>query len=264
MPDRLCIVRPTGYNLEAADMGTWLFHFGYTLARHTPELQEIFQFNISNHRVPMCRNACVTYALRRNCTHMLWLDPDMAVDRYVKWGPGGTPIDGTKAFWLEAWPFIKQHPGSITAAPYCGGAPGQPVHVFVKTQDGKLVRVSHGTAQAQQGWTSVEAVGAGVMLMDTSIFRRLKPDYFSDTFTNQYRDELRHSSDVQFSLRCRAAGIPIYVCWDTWAGHWQNRCVEKPGFDPQPPPPAPEPLSPDPSIPVLQEQHPNAQGAPRI
>lgn len=254
MSDRLCIVRPTGYNLEAADMGTWLFHFGFTLGRHTPELQEIFNFNINNHRVPMCRNKCATWALQHKATHILWCDPDMAIDRYVKWGPNGIPIDGTRAFWLEAWPFIKAHPGSIVSAPYRGGAPGEPVHVFVRNRQGHLVRVSHETAQAQRGWTSVEAIGAGLMLMDSSIFQRLEPPFFKDTFTNQYEDELRHSSDVQFSLRCRAAGIPIYVCWDTWAGHWQNRCVEKAGFRPQPPPPVVELLSPDPSIPVLQEQ----------
>lgn len=259
MADRLCIVRPTGYNLEAADVGTWLFHFGYTLGRTTPELQEVFSFNVVNHRVPLSRNACVRYALQRKCTHILWLDPDMAIDRYVQWGLDGRPTNGTKAFWLEAWPFIKSHPGSITAVPYCGGQPGQPVHVFVKTKRGdKLVRVQRRTAQGLRGWTSVEAVGAGTMLMDTSIFQRLKPPWFFDTFTNEYQDELRHSSDVEFSLRCRAAGIPIYVCWDTWAGHWQNRCVDRPGFNPPPPPPVAESLSPDPSIPVLQESHPNA------
>jgi hypothetical protein len=250
---RLCIARPTGWNLEAADMGTWLFHFGFTLPRVSPELTEVLSFNITNHRVAMCRNNCVSFALRHECTHILWLDPDMALDRYVKWNPEGMPAEGTKAWWHEAWPFIKAHPGSIVAVPYCGGAPGHPIHIFVKTPKGSLTRLSRELAQQQRGFASVEAVGAGSMLMDTSIFKRLKEPYFKDTFTSPREDDLRHSSDVEFSLRCRAAGIPIYVSFDTWAGHWQSQCVERPGFQQPGEARFEEPMSPDPSIPVLRD-----------
>lgn len=235
-------------------MGSWLFHFGFTLPRVSPELREVLSFSIANHRVPMCRNNCVDYALRHGCSHIQWLDPDMALDRYTKWGPEGTPVDGTKAWWCEAWPFIKAHPGSIVAAPYCGGEPGHPVHVFVKTPTGSLTRLSRETAQRQRGFASVEAVGAGSMLMDTEIFKRLNEPYFEDTFKSPKQDDLRHSSDVEFSLRCRAAGIPIYVAFDCWAGHWQNQCVERPGFRQPIARPFEELVSPDPSIPVLREQ----------
>jgi len=251
---RLCIARPTGWNLEAASMGTWLFHFGFTLREMSPELTEIVQFNVSNHRVPLSRNGCVEFALRHQCTHMLWLDADMGIDEYVQWGPAGRPANGTKTFWETSWPFIKAHPGSMVAMPYCGGGPGEPVHVFVKTQKGSLTRLTRAKAQQQRGFASVEAVGFGGVLMDTSILRKLSRPYFFDTFTSDKQDDLRHSSDVEFCLRARAAGISIYVNFDCWAAHWQRRCVQRPGHPEQKDPAIDEPMSADPSVPVLQER----------
>lgn len=253
---KLCLARQNGWNLESTEHGTWLFHFGFTVAQSQPQIDEVFSFAMVNHRVPMCRNGCVEAARRRGATHILMIDPDMSIDRYLADVGSGPSQQHAQSFWQTAWPFAIKHPGSIVAAPYCGGHEEQPVHVFVRNNQNHLVRVTRETAAKLRGWTSVEAIGAGCMLVDMEVFKKLSKPHFYDTFVDETQNELHHSSDVEFSLKCRAAGVPIYVNWNAWCGHWQLVCTERPGLPPKQVGNVVEDLSPDPSIPVLREPLP--------
>lgn len=256
MAYRLCLARQNGWNLESVEIGTWLFHFGFTVAQSQPPIEQVFSFAVVNHRVPMCRNMCIQAARRHRASHILAIDPDMSIDRYVEGIGAGDPQPGAKSFWREAWPFAVAHPGSIVAAPYRGGHEDQPVHAFVRDQQNHLVRVRQETAARLTGWTSVEAIGAGCMLIDMAVFDKLDEAYFYDTYVDKTQTDLRHSSDVEFSLRCRAAGIPLYVNWDCWCGHWQLTCTERPGLPQKQRPKMVEEVSADPSVPVLREPLP--------
>lgn len=249
---RLTVARLTGWQLECPDIATWLADWAFRM-REYPEVQSIDFFNISNPRIAMCRNACVKHAKEVNSTHILWIDPDMVLDRYLKRDREGKITGRAKPFWDEAWKFIQAHPYSVAAAPYSGRPPHRPIHVFVKNEADQLVRVSHEEASKLTGWTQVAGVGTGAMLMDIRLFDRLEQPYFKDTFTDRSETKLHHSQDVHFCSKCEPAKIPIYVNWDCACGHWQNSVVEMPGWEasdgPEPPMP---PCAADPSVPLLR------------
>ena len=90
-------------------------------------------------------------------------------------------------------------------------------------------------------------------------FDRLGQPYFTDTFTDQSDSQLRWSQDVYFCQQCARAGIPIFVNWDSPAGHWQLEVVEMPGWENLAPDGSmnrPEselgPVGADPTVPVLR------------
>ena len=246
MAYRLCVARPTGYRMQHADISTWLMQFAFRLRDDSPDIREVQFYNVGNPRILMMRNLCVKDAVAGGCSHILFVDPDMVPDKYV----GRDPT--AKMFWLEAWTFIKEHPGSVVAVPYCGPPPDEVIHVFVKNDKGDLVRLPRAAAQKLSGWKGVEAVGTGLLLADMSIFQKIPHPYFDDVYLDDTKTKLHFSQDVYFCLKCREHGIPIYVNFDCWAGHDQTICVDKPGWREAMNPPAPPlPLAAHGTIPVL-------------
>jgi hypothetical protein len=230
--------------MESSDTGTWLLQFGFRLGQF---VNEMHCYSVSNPRILMNRNICVKGAQEVHATHLLFIDPDMVPDYYYGKEPRA------KRFFDEAWPFILKHPGSICAAPYCGPSPAKPVHVFVRgAASDQLLRVPRGMAAKLEGWSSVEAVGTGLMLIDMAIFDRLEHPYFDDEYQDITKSDIRRTQDVWFCLRAREKKIPIYVHWDCWARHYQPNMVDKPGWTEHEGPEVivPTPLSADPSIPV--------------
>lgn len=253
-PYRLTVARLTGFQTECPDIGTWMGDWGIRLRVH-PDVDSVDSFNVSNVRIGMCRNKCVEHARQVGSTHILWIDPDMAIDRYVQRDHEDRVFGRAKPWWDTAWDFVKKHPFAVAAAPYAGKLPERPIHVFVKNEADQLVRVRHEDVKMLTGWTQVAAIGSGLMLTDIRIFDRLEQPYFKDTFTDRTETQLHHSQDIFFSARCELAQIPIYINWDCPCGHWQPTVVEMPGWEKSdgPEPPLP-PCAADASIPLLRIQ----------
>ena len=133
--------------------------------------------------------------------------------------------------------------------------PHSPVHCFVRNRQSQLVRLERDRAATLTGWQKVAAVGTGLMLIDMRVFQtihRSDAPYFTDTYTDPTETKLRYSQDVDFCLRCGAAGIPIYVNFSCWCTHWQLSEVHRPGYQEPPETEQPIELAPDPQIPVLR------------
>jgi len=249
---RICVILPTGFSYTCPDLSTWVFRWAYHL-HLDQDIAGLDWFQVKNCRIDLMRNMGVAHARATKATHILWIDPDMVLDKYLGKTASGEPVANSrfKPFWQTAWKFIKEHPMSIAAAPYCGCYPLRPWHVFTKNESDRLVRVDHETARNLRGWTAVEAVGTGAMLMDARIFDRLEQPYFRDSYQDETHTKLRLTQDVDFCLRCRGKGVGIYVNWDTPAGHWQNSVVDPPYLEEIEHYEAPVPLANDPSVPVL-------------
>jgi hypothetical protein len=253
---KITIARPTGYKLECPEIGTFLMDFTARV-RDFPDVGLIDTFNVQNPRIAMCRNACVAHARDVGSTHILWLDPDMVIDRYVQRTADGRSVPGrAKPFFPVAWDFIKRHAQAygpcVVAAPYASCYPHRAIHVFAASTTGNsLARITHAEAAKLSGWTQVRAVGTGCMLMDVKVFDRLQEPYFDDLFKTVAHADLHHSQDVRFCLKCAGAKVPIYVNWDCPAGHYQNTIVEMPGWDSGKPPESIIPTAADPSVPLL-------------
>lgn len=224
---KLLFVRPTGWGTERPEAGRYYAKICNEASRY-PGL-EIGEYNPQNARIHQGRNAAVKAALEHGYDLVLMLDPDMDPDRYVGKDPQAKP------FFQTAWNLMASHDGPcICAAPYCGRSPDNNVHVFARQQDDEITRVPRWQAAEQTGWMEVEAVGTGLMLIDTDVFRLVDAPWFEDVWADKEQTNLARSQDTSFCLKARKAGVPIYVNFDCWAGHFQIECVERPER-PEPP-----------------------------
>lgn len=207
----LYVGRPVGWGLEIAAMGSYLLRLGASL-RQFPEIRHLSTSHYTNSRVAMSRNWLVKNAQEVGATHLLMVDPDMVPD-----------IGGVR-FFDEAWPFILEHPGSICAAPYCGPSPKKDVHVFGVSREypSRMVRLPREQYGDYAGWVRAVGVGTGLMLIDMTVFDKLKHPYFDDAYHDETKCELKNSQDVVFCRKASEAQIPIYVNFLTPAGHQQT------------------------------------------
>lgn len=258
---RICVARPSGYKTESPDVGTYLVQWLNDL-KNRPGAEDLDLFTVSNARIRMMRNMCVQHAQEKGADFLLFIDPDMGIDKYVQRDAQGRPVGDAIPFFPAAWDLVLRHrqqrqrPG-IYAAPYCATPPHEPVHVFVKNTQDNLVRLERERAAMLRGWHQVAACGTGLMLIDMGVFpllHRQDAPYFKDQYTDNTETKLRYSQDVDFCLRCGAAGIPIYVNFSCWCTHWQLAEVHRPGWKPGPDVEQPMEVGQDPDIPVVRIQ----------
>jgi hypothetical protein len=257
---RLLLARPAGFSTECPELGNWLLEFGGRVkCGKYPNIEGLQNYGSYNARIAMCRNKTVEDARKHGVTHILWVDPDMAVDCYVKRDRNDNPVGRARPFFDEAWNFIldaKRPTPAVLGVPYCGCYPFRPVQVFAFNERGALARIPHKESYNLRGWTQVGAVGTGLMLTPMTVFDRMDYPYFHDQYQDVTESSLRQSQDVFFCLKCKQAGIPIYVNWDCPAGHRQSSVVDMAGWEQAPPRNEPIALGADPTIPVLSVQGP--------
>lgn len=246
----ILVGRPVGFALECPDIGSDMGLLGFDIGFHNgqihairhliPQADEytanglrslltqlggpisIYFSHWARDRIPAARNSLVEEARRKKATHLLMLDPDVAVNAYRKMQP--------QAWFPAFWRFALENPGCVLAAPYCGrGNEDPPVQVWRGgTSEAERQRVSWDDAAKATGWEQVSAVGTGLMLIDMIVFDRIKRPYFMDHYCDGTYTQLDYTPDIWFCERCADAGIPVWLNWDCWVGHWQNQMVPCP------------------------------------
>jgi hypothetical protein len=211
------------------DLSLYLSALNWRMARAAPKYGVCLDtFVAQNSRILLNRGKIVEFAKSAGSTHIFFIDPDHRVDMYYSHSAGPEVKQESEPFFESAFEFLRQHPMAICAAPYAGCPPDLPIHVFAKGENGQMARLSHEQAKGLRGWQSVEAVGSGVMLIGMDVFDRMKQPYFDDVYTDEKNTCLKHSQDVHFCLEARKLGIPIFVNFNCWVGHWQHCLVGKP------------------------------------
>jgi hypothetical protein len=213
-------------NAEVPDIADWLVPTVLEMKKD-PSIGEIGHCRVDDTPITMTRNRVLKQALDLGFDHVLMLDSDMRPDLYPAM-PG---------FWKEAWSFARQHQGPcLIAAPYCGPPPDECVYVFqwTRRQEGNpnpdfhLQLFTREQAALKKGIEEVAALPTGLILIDLRVCSRVKPPWFRYEWTDVYEQQKASTEDVYFTRNCSLSGIPVYVTWDAWAGHWKRKLVERP------------------------------------
>lgn len=193
-----------------------------------PRISEIVRFKAMDTPIPMCRNRCLREALERGVDYLLMLDNDMSPD---------LPLPGAKPFWDSSWDkMLSLGEPALIAAPYCGPPPIENVYIFRWTSnrngvpDGDFHLEQYGREEASRlvGFEAVAALPTGLILIDMRAIAAIKPPWFYYEYTDHFESQKASTEDVTFTRDLSLAGIPIYVNWDAWAGHWKELMVGKP------------------------------------
>jgi hypothetical protein len=183
------------------------------------------------------------------------LDSDMKMDAYLRDNPNRLGTDPrAKPFWETALDFLIQHQGpAVIAVPYCGPPPIENVFVFQwinyasdEPKNGSLATSKNGLgmvnmkieafnreeAALRGGIEEVAALPTGGIMFHTSALERIPMPYFRYEYTDQSESVKATTEDCYFTRNLSLAGVPQYVAWDCWAGHWKRKCVGKPQVTP--------------------------------
>lgn len=220
----VCIAKVVSWHSEHPDICRWTAYNALKI-KQTPGITGIKFYDVAASRILLCRNMAVDVAREWGCKYLMFVDPDMSPDCYLGRDPKAMP------FWETSWSMLQQFPGSVIAAPALQGAPDYAVNVFVLDPEQRATRrVTHEETMGRYGIEQVFAIGTGLMLIDMSVFDRLKPPYFDDEYENQEKTRVFTSQDIYFCKMCNLAGIRVFANWYAWAGHYKQTMLGRPGM----------------------------------
>lgn len=227
----ICFARFPWHGAEHPDVTDWMMRTAIK-AKQDPRISEIHNFRVDDTPITMSRNKAVEHAKRVRVDYLLMIDSDMSPD---------LPDQGVYArpFWDSTLDFMLQHHGPCcVGAPYCGPPPLSNVYVFrwanwqnpdvQPNPDMRLEQYSREEAAQRAGIERVGALPTGLILIDMRAFEKLKPPYFYYEWTDATQSGKASTEDVTFTRDLNLLGVPQYVNWDAWAGHWKLLRVDKP------------------------------------
>jgi|LULM01.1.fsa_nt_gb hypothetical protein len=232
-----------GMKSEHPDVRDWML-------KNIPEIKSderidrVDVVDMADTPITMMRNRAVLSARRGDYDLLLMIDSDMAPDLYLGKDPGA------KSFWDSSFEFIvKQDKPLVVAAPYCGPPPRENIYVFrwrnmesdsPDDTDLNLDQYSREEAFERAGIEEVAALPTGLILCDVRVFELTEPKeqgddpWFYYEWADIYRSEKCSTEDVTATRDISLRGVqewgynPVFVNWDSWAGHWKPKVVGKP------------------------------------
>lgn len=220
-------------NSEAPSTTNWLIDTVAKL-KSDPRIGDIHHREYDDTPITLSRNKCMKEATELKVDFLLMIDSDMWPDIGFT---NDYHIPGAKRFFPTAFEFAINHAGPcVVAAPYCGPPPFENVYIFQPGRkqtnnpnfDFSIDQFTREQAAQRGGFEQVMALPTGLMLLDMRCVHSLRHPYFAYEWTDETQSEKGSTEDVYFSRNLALAGVPQYVAWDCWAGHWKRKCVTKP------------------------------------
>ena len=157
----------------------------------------------------------------------LYLQRNAAVSGQHMVGQSGFPfewylsVDGDTRFgWEHVEALMAKNALVVSAACPRRDADAKQLHAGHWSIPG-LIGTSLSTDSA--GLARVDWCGGGMLLIHRTVFERLEHPWFDPFMVewglNGARCQIRTSADFGFCIKCRAAGIPVYVDCDTRVEH---------------------------------------------
>jgi hypothetical protein len=233
---KVMFCRFPGDHREESDCTDW-FVKSMLQAKADPRVEKVMSWYISDTPITMGRNRAIEIARSHGADFVVMVDSDMKPDMYVGHDPKAKP------FFPLALDFLINHQGpAMIAVPYCGPPPRENIYIFLwatkqsdhPNPDLTIDQYTREQAAVATGIEEVAALPTGLCMFHLSAVDRLNPPYFyyewaRDAAGRDIQAEKASTEDVTFTRDLAFAGVPIYVAWDCWAGHWKRKCVGRPG-----------------------------------
>lgn len=227
-----------GARSEHPAVGDWVGDTRIKIARDERCEPKIFKFERADTPITMTRNAALRVSQKAGVDVLVMIDSDQIPDLYAG--------IGAKPFWDSSFDFLYEHWGRgpcIVAAPYCGPPPDpirggiESVYAFRWAYDrnerdrrrATLVMYEREDAGTRVGIEEVAAAPTGLIMIDMRALERIPLPWFDYEWADYpYNTEKATTEDVYFTRNASLAGVPVFINWDSWAGHAKQEIVGKP------------------------------------
>ncbi len=202
---------------------------------------DIINYRRDDTPITMGRNEAIAGALENDIDFLLMVDSDMKCDAYLPSNPNRLDTDPEAVPFLESAVdhLIRQRQigkPSVIGAPYCGPPPIENIFVFRwgncqsdhPAPDFSLDQYTRAEAAVRRGIEEVAALPTGLILIDMKAIEKLTPPYTYYEYKDEREMEKASTEDVTFTRDLALFGVPLFVNWSAWCGHWKRKCVGKP------------------------------------
>lgn len=175
---------------------------------------------------PCARNQAVKLARNAKADILVMVDDDMSPS---------CPFLGTAIEFLIKHHMDGKGPAAI-GSPYCCSPPSEDVLAFEHgslesgcgTIPWKVHRIPREDAARRSGIQEVCNIGTGFIAYTMDCFDKITPPYFAYQYTDEFYTNIVETEDCWAHRRLQTAGVPLFVDWDHWSGHWKTKRVDKP------------------------------------
>jgi hypothetical protein len=238
--------------IECVAVRNWLIQTVRKIDKD-PRCELLEPFDKADTPVYMTRNEAVEDAKKKGTDLLIMIDNDIRPD---------TPEVGAKPFWDSSfdfwWNATTNKPAQspcIIGAPYCGPPPKCNVFVARWTNwanpedcgpDARIVglklnQYSREEAAVCAGFERVVGLPTGLIMIDMRVFDKMPHPYFQYEWDGEHqachecyqkipgkRIKKSTTEDFYFSRTATEVGIPVFVNWDAWVGHYKLIEIGKP------------------------------------
>jgi hypothetical protein len=197
-------------------------------AKTDPRISDILHMEEDDTPITMSRNKTMRQAQLHGVDVVCMIDSDMVPDL----------IPGAPPFWETALDFLLKHDGPCcVGAPYCGKPPHEVpfAHKIAKKQgdhpnvDFSIELYTREEAAIRSGFAEMPCLPTGLILVDVRALDAIKPPWFDYEWADPpYNTTKASTEDCYFTRNLCLAGVPQYMAWDCWAGHYKSKIVGKP------------------------------------
>jgi hypothetical protein len=239
-----------GFQSEHPAVGTWMAGLVRSLITDDRCCNELWHWCKGDTPIPMMRNLACRQAMDANVDVLMMIDSDSVPDLYSHCDPAA------KKFWDSSFEFLYRRWAKgpcVIMAPY-GGPPPHPIYggsenmyVFrwrTKRNDENaplfsLEQYTREEAAAMGGIEEVAAGPTGLVMIDLRCLKyedpyegesweRLDPPWFDYEYSDKYQAHKDSTEDVFFTRNLSMIGVPQFVNWDAWVGHYKPYLTAKP------------------------------------
>jgi hypothetical protein len=241
---KVMFARFPGGGVDRAEVTDWLVT-SVLAAKSDPRIDDtILNWRITDTPITMGRNRCIKVAQEEKVDFLVMVDNDMAPDLYWEGNPYRREKDPmAKSFFTSSFDFLYDRRMSgekpaVIGAPYCGPPPHENVYVFQWSdfesggpEDNPHMVIEQYTreqAATMFGIHEAAALPTGLVIIDMDAVQFTDPPYFYYEWEDETASEKASTEDVTFTRDLSLNGVPQFCNWDSWAGHWKQKCVGRP------------------------------------
>jgi hypothetical protein len=202
-----------------------------------PRISAVHTDHIGDTPITMSRNRALNRAIDLGFDVICMVDSDMNPDLYLfgnQYAHGQDLL--AKPFWDTAFDLWWKLRTGCFAAPYMGPPPHENCYFFrwrshasdQPNFDFRLEQFTREEAAERAGVEEIAALPTGLILIDVASLQKIPQPFFQYEYTDKREIQKASTEDVFFTRNLSIAGVPQYILWDCWAGHWKLKCVGKP------------------------------------
>lgn len=217
---KIMIARPCSLGTICQDVANFVsnaWKVRFTDSDISGKISELIDCPIQRFPTDVARNCLVQVAREHRVDFLYMLDEDSSPNY---------------DFFKHAFQFLINQPKpSVIGCPYLSGDGEVQVYRFIPAHSPdpvqpawKILRVPRADAFVRTGQERIASIGTHTICYDMRVFDQISQPYFRYSYEPNHT-ALAETEEMYCHRNLMQCGVPIWVSWDHWSGHWKPQRI---------------------------------------